>query len=127
MRQPAFRSEMLDKLREITGSADVPRVFTVADYPRALKVGIRHDLIARYPHVKAWKLNRWLNRWCGRSAYHKAVSIGGVRFDLDGKPAGRSTEDERAYAGVKVAKMRTHRPKTVGKNGRLILRLKSAA
>jgi len=59
----------------------------------ALKVGIRHDLVARFPHVKAWRLNRWLNGWCGRRAYHKAVATGHVRFDLDGKPAGQISAD----------------------------------
>ncbi|BAQ17470.1 ProQ/FINO family protein [Methyloceanibacter caenitepidi] len=125
MNQHDFRSEMLDKLRTITGSDDVPRVFTISEHPRALKVGVRHELIALYPHAKAWRLNRWLCAWCGRTAYHRAVAIGGIRFDLDGKPAGRITEAERIYAREIMARRRKPNAKTVGKNGRPILHLAS--
>jgi len=117
---------MFDKLREITGDL-VPPVFEASDYPRALKIGIRDDLVARFPHVKPWRLAGWIALWCRRIQYHRAVARGGVRFNLDGNPAGRITEAERAYGREIVARMQKPRPKTVGKGGRPILQLKGAA
>ena len=123
MKQAEFREAALRELREITGSDDLPPVFLVGA-PRPLANRIRDALIARYPDAKPWKLSRWLRRWCARLSYRKSVANGRGRFDLDNRMVGPVTNVERDHARQELDRRRT-KEKTVGKNGRPILRLPS--
>ena len=132
MKQAVFRSLMLRDLVELLGcaSAAVPPAF-LSDEPRPLKIGTNEELLARFPGADQAKVSRWLRLWTSRLNYIKAVAYGLLRFDLDDKPAGEISADEKKHARKQIAANRKPQkapppPKprrTVGQNGRPILSL----
>ena len=63
----AFREAMLDELPVILGCTpeELPPVLAVMGRPKALKVGIALDLLAKFPRADEPKLADWLRRWTG--------------------------------------------------------------
>ena len=78
--------------------------------PKPLKVGIREEVIALagvHPallEVSRIQLRRTIALYALRFAYCKAVATGGLRYGLDGQPAGEVTPDQQVFA-------KTPRPK----------------
>jgi hypothetical protein len=68
-----------------------------------LKVGIRADLAAAAPDLRADVL---LCRHTRTLAYLRAVAAGGPRYGLDAQPAGSVSPDEQAYAAMQLARLR---------------------
>jgi ProP effector len=68
-----------------------------------LKIGIRDDLAAAAPDLRADVL---LCRHTRTLAYLRAVAAGGPRYDLDAQPAGSVSPDEQAYAAMQLARLR---------------------
>lgn len=76
-----FRAELARILG--CGVGDLPPVFA-GTRPRALRVGILHDLTAAYPYADAERLRQWLGRYTSTRAYQQAVLYGEHRHTLQG-------------------------------------------
>jgi ProP effector len=75
---------------------------------RPLKVGIHKDLIERgllLPH----ECGAVFRRYCSRLMYQHALAAGGLRYGLDGEPAGDVTPDEADHAKAAAAKLEAKR------------------
>lgn len=71
--------------------------------PIPLRVGIRADLIARYPAADTARIGRWLAQWCSTDQYQRQLATGGPRFDLEGAPAGEITREQAEKAATRLA------------------------
>ena len=126
MNYRSFVDLMVRDLEALIG-APAPVVFQ-AEHPLPLKVNVHLDLIERFPGVNRDKLGRWLILLTQRGNYLQAVARGGPRYDLDGVPSGEVSEHERQHSAAAYKRASTPKPpKTVGKNGRAILKLKPKA
>jgi ProP effector len=87
-----------------------PRCFVARHYEphRALKVGIRQDLVGILTEAEIDQALRW---YCSRLMYHRAIAAGGTRTGLDGEPAGEITADEVEHARRSVARIEIERAK----------------
>lgn len=90
---PATRDQML---------VEFPNAFGTLETPKPLKVGIREDL-AEILDDEA--LTRFLIRWTSLREYKLALSKGGPRYDLQGKPCGAVTAEERELAMTPLARL----------------------
>jgi len=75
----------------------LPEVF-YGTRPRALKVGIYFDILARYPAADAQRLRDWLGRYTSTRVYLRRIALGCHRHDLDGNNAGAIEEQSRKRA-----------------------------
>ena len=72
--------------------------------PKPLKVGIGEEVFAlagvhpTFAEVTRTQLRRALKFYIYRFAYRKALAAGGLRYGLDGQPAGEVTPDQQAFA-----------------------------
>lgn len=96
---PGWQTLMLAALAGILKceAADIPKVF-FRPKPHALKIGIRDDLIARFPEADSKDIGTWLSKWCGTRQYQKRLANGQNRHDLDGNDCGKISDEERALA-----------------------------
>jgi len=96
----AFREAMLAELPAILGSTPegLPPVLTVKGRPKALRVGIALDLLAKYPKADETKLANWVRRWTGHWEYLKRIAHGCNRHDLEGIDVAPITYYERDQA-----------------------------
>lgn len=92
----------MDLLRE-----QYPEVFS-KESPRPLKIGIQEDLVAD-EKVSKNKIKRALATYVRSYQYLKSFVEGADRVDLQGKPAGKVTADEAAYAAGKLQVMQDAR------------------
>jgi sRNA-binding protein len=101
-----FRTRMLDELAVCLGTERdaLPPVF-LTDRPKALKIGIYDEMIARFPSADPAALNLWLRRWCGMFAYVARVAHGLNRHDLDGNDCGEIGAEHRAQAQALLKKL----------------------
>ena len=110
-----FREMMLAHLPPILGctSEELPPVLTTKGRPKALKVGITLDLLARFPNANEPKLANWLQRWTIHWEYLKRIAQGRNRHDLDGNDVAPITYCERHQArrrlGVRTASVNQRR------------------
>jgi len=129
---PAWAGLMRRDLAVLLGCtpADLPPVFFGAK-PKPLKIGIREDLLARFPGTDSARLSRWLKIWTGNRFYLLAIASGHARHDLAGKSVVMISEDCRQHAlrvlkGIGIEAMApAPKPKRTGQNGRPILHLPS--
>jgi len=70
--------------------------------PRALKIGIYYDLLARYPGADAQRLRDCLGRYTATRAYLRRIVLGRNRHDLDGNNAGAIDAQSRARARARI-------------------------
>lgn len=83
----------------------VPVVF-LRSKPRALKIGIRDDIIQKYGVTDAKALGVWLGTWCATKQYLKRIVNGQNRHDLDGNDCGTISEEAKAQALASLQKRR---------------------
>jgi len=95
-----FRGAMLADLPAILGCTpeELPAVLTVKGRPKALKVGIMPDVLAKYPKADEPKLVNWMRRWTGHWEYLKRIAHGCNRHDLEGNDVAPITYYERDQA-----------------------------
>ena len=95
-----FRGAMLADLPAILGCTpeELPAVLTVKGRPKALKVGIMLDVLAKYPKADEPKLVNWMRRWAGHWEYLKRIAHGCNRHDLEGNDVAPITYYERDQA-----------------------------
>lgn len=81
-----------------------PECFKTMPEVKPLKKGIKEDLLKRLSTLenvvtedKACMVKS-LSYYVNTHAYHKCVSAGATRIDLDGKPAGEVTAEEAKYS-----------------------------
>lgn len=81
-----------------------PECFKSMAEVKPLKIGIKEDLLKRLSTIenivtedKACMVKS-LSYYVNTQAYHKSVSEGAMRVDLDGKPAGVVTAEEAKYS-----------------------------
>lgn len=81
-----------------------PAAFKSFNEVKPLKKGIKQDLVKRLSTMadvvtddKACMVKS-LSYYVNTVAYHKSVTKGAVRIDLDGQPAGDVTEEEAKYS-----------------------------
>ena len=103
---PSFRAKMLAELRDIFAEYcepphDLPRVF-LATRPKALKLGIYHDVRFHFPGLNKKRLRAWFKAWCGDRAYLERIASGTNRHDLDGEDCGLISEEHRADARLRL-------------------------
>ena len=92
-------SAMIAKLRAVLNTEDIlPPVFMGSRRPKALKVGIDKDLLARYPVADGYELSDWLEAWTHQPAYLKRIAHGRHRHDLAGENCGKITPSQRDHA-----------------------------
>jgi ProP effector len=99
-----------DKLAAITAllSSRFPKTFFVQESERqALKLGIRHDVLAALgAEIDAKELGIALRVYTASRNYLGRLRLGAQRLDLDGNVAGTVTAEEAAHA-----QQRLHKPK----------------
>ena len=66
--------------------------------PLALKIDA--SILARYPDFDRKNLRIALRTHTASTKYLKSVDRGGERFDLDGKPAGEVSDEQRQHAAA---------------------------
>lgn len=71
--------------------------------PSPLRVGIRADLIARYPAADPDRIGRWLAQWSSTDQYQRQLAGGGPRYDLDGAHTGEITAEQADAARLRWA------------------------
>jgi sRNA-binding protein len=100
----AFREAMLNELPAILGCTpeELPPVLAVMGRPKALKVGIALDLLAKFPKADEPKLADWLRRWTGHWEYLKRIAHGCNRHGLEGNDMAPITDDDRGCAREKL-------------------------
>lgn len=100
-----FRARMLDELAVCLGTERdaLPPVFQT-DRPKALKIGIHDEMIARFPSADPAALDLWLRRWCGMFSYVARIAHGLNRHDLDGNDCGEIGAEHRAQAQALLKK-----------------------
>lgn len=103
---PGWQTLMLAALAGIVKceAADIPQVF-MRPKPHALKIGIREDLLARFPDADAKQVGEWFGRWCRTTQYQMRIANGQNRHDLDGNDCGTISDAQRAQAKVMLAKL----------------------
>lgn len=73
---------------------------------RPLQVGIfdvlMADVLARGLDISIRQMHLGLVHWTKRPAYIKCISEGGMRYGIDGQPAGEVSEEHQAHAAVKL-------------------------
>jgi sRNA-binding protein len=70
---------------------------------RPLALGIHESLIAALPQFDPVLISRVVANHCRKPRYVKALSRGGKRFDLNGKPAGEVRPEEQKAAELQAA------------------------
>ena len=97
--------------------AHYPKCFKDMKEVQPLKVGIKQDLVKmlsmREDIVVSDKavMVSSLSYYVNSASYHKAMSAGAMRIDLDGHPATVVTEEEARYsADCRKAKMQKRKP-----------------
>lgn len=92
---------------------------------RPLKVGIHLDLIASGvllpPECKA------IGWYCRRTAYQRGLAAGGLRYDLDGNPAGEVKPEEAAGAAKVLEHIRARRAEQRAKEAADFIAARQAA
>lgn len=93
----------LDELR-----ARFPQTFDPTKPPVPLAIGTKHTIrkLLGVPHRVAEDL---IAGWCGRQNYIAAIAAGGLRYHLDGTPAGEISEEHRVGAVELLAKRKERR------------------
>jgi len=86
-----------------------PRAFALDRPP--LKIGVYHDLAERAPAITAKEVKEALRFHCGSPTYLYGLTVGAIRLDLDGSPAGTVTADEAANAKAMIAGIKAKRAK----------------
>jgi sRNA-binding protein len=77
--------------------ASLQQRFIAFRYPRALRVGIAANMVAR--GMTGEEVSSFLTWYCRSTPYLKACSrAGATRFDLDYQPCGSVSGDEAAWA-----------------------------
>lgn len=92
---------------------------------KPLRVGVRHDIVARYSDVPLKVVNKALAMHCGTPTYLRRCTPGACRFGLDGKRDGEVNETHAQAAAERLEKVRARRkepPKPPGR--RPVLSLK---
>lgn len=83
-------------------SVDVTKLlnqrYTVFRDSQPLAIGIHKAVMKALPEVEGAKVRAALRRHVGSTRYLKAVANGDDRFDLDGQPAGKITEEQKQQA-----------------------------
>ena len=72
--------------------------FKVFNDCQPLAVGIHKIIKERLPEISTEELRNAIRFHAASTRYLKALSQANTRFDLDGSPAGRVTEEQRQYA-----------------------------
>lgn len=100
---PVFQAKMLGDLAKILEIPimEIPEVFRRAK-PRALKLGIHEDLLAKYPAADQKKLSRWLGGWTGTKQYLARIVYGTNRHGLDADDCGDISDDDRQAARLRM-------------------------
>ncbi|UTH74767.1 ProQ/FINO family protein [Chromobacterium sp. IIBBL 290-4] len=80
----------------IYGKFDVFRQF------RPLALGIHESLIAALPQFDSALISRVVANHCRKPRYLKSLSRGGKRFDLNGKPQGEVSVEEKRAAELQI-------------------------
>lgn len=95
----SYRAKMTAELSQILGTSedDLPPVFR-AKWPKALKIGIHQDLIARFPEADPERIVDWLGRWTTTPPYFARLIHGKNRHDLDGRDAQKISKGHRIWA-----------------------------
>jgi ProP effector len=83
-----------------------PAVFVADGWQehRPLAIGI-HEALAEAGVLQPDEVALALRCYAGRRRYLEAVAAGGVRFDLDGNPAGEVTEQQATWARGRLARL----------------------
>jgi ProP effector len=87
--RPRAKPDSLEKLNH---------QFAVFREGRPLAIGIHKAIAQRLPELNASQVRIALKVHTGSTRYLKAVSQGGVRFDLDGEAAGPVTPEQQQQA-----------------------------
>lgn len=74
--------------------------FAVFREGRPLALGIHKAIVERMPEVDTAQLRLAMRMHTVSTRYLKALLAAGERFDLDGKPAGEVTAEQREVAGT---------------------------
>ncbi|MCM2307984.1 MAG: ProQ/FINO family protein [Sulfuritalea sp.] len=74
--------------------------FAVFREGKPLALGIHKAVIERMPEVETAQLRLAMRSHTASTRYLKALLAGKERFDLDGKPAGEVTEEQREVANT---------------------------
>jgi sRNA-binding protein len=69
---------------------------------RPLALGIHESLIAALPQFDPVLISRVVANHCRKPRYIKSLSRGGRRFDLNGKPAGEVSAEEKKSAELQA-------------------------
>jgi ProP effector len=72
--------------------------FVVFREARPLAIGIHKAVLQAMPELDAGKIRIALRRHTGSTRYLKAVAVGDDRYDLQGQPAGKITEEQKQQA-----------------------------
>lgn len=103
-----YLSRKLGELAQILGiDADALSPILRGRVPCPLRVGIRADLIARYPAADPDRIGRWLAQWSSTDQYQRQLAGGGPRFDLAGAKAGKITPEQADAARRRLARRAT--------------------
>lgn len=74
--------------------------FAVFRDGKPLAVGIHRAIRARIPEITYHPLSVALKLHVGSTRYLKAIAVGEDRFDLDGNPVSKITEEQRQQAAL---------------------------
>ena len=124
MRYSVFADLMRKDLEALLG-APAPVVFTRPSRPVPLQIGIREEMLARYPNADEAKVGRFLRIWCSQLFYRRALTVGRARYSLDYQITDAVTEDAEARAKRQIEHDLRKPKKMVGQSGRKILRLQT--
>lgn len=73
---------------------------------RPLKINIIEDIIWRAPFLSRADVILSLKDYCVGETYQSTLTAGALRYDLDGKPAGRVSDKAASVAAHKLARQR---------------------
>ncbi len=90
-----------------------PKVFIKGKNVLPLKVGISNDILENNPDMSATDLEYAMHYYTNGLQYHKAVTRGQHRYDLNGEIAGVVTDKEKGNARHHVKAIRKNFKKLV--------------
>jgi ProP effector len=95
-----YHSRKRAELAAILGAE--PPVILCGRMPAPLAIGIHFVILERFPDADPVALGRWLARWTNSEQYLRRLTLGGHRFDLDGRVAGDVSADAAEWARIKL-------------------------
>ena len=99
-----FQSALVAELATIlkVPKESLPAVF-IQSRCKVLKVGIEHDIYARFPAADPAVVRAWLERYTQQDFYLRRICQGMNRHDLDGNDCGKI--GDKRYAKKLLAQM----------------------